>query len=359
MDSYTYEEQVDMVLVYGQCQCNGRESVRAYREKFPNRRVPNHQTFGNIVRRLRETGSLKPKHSDRGRQRTRLTVELEERILERVEEDPKISTRRLGHQLEVSKDVIHTVIKEQLLHPYHLQKVQELLPLDYEARLTFCQFIQSQRIRDPDFSKSILFTDEATFTRCGITNVHNDHVYAEENPHMTTAVHHQHQFKINVWAGIIDDCIIGPAIIPNNLNGEVYLNFLRETLPELLENLPLLVRRDMWYMQDGAPPHFALAVRQHLHQTYPDRWIGRGADAPIKWPARSPDLTPCDYFLWGALKSKVYASAINSEEELRRKIFLAFESLNNPETINRVQFNFMRRVNLCIEKNGGHFEQFL
>jgi len=29
---------------------------------------------------------------------------------------------------------------------------------------------------------------------------------------------------------------------------------------------------------------------------YPNRWIGRGE--PQNWPARSPDLTPLEFFLW-------------------------------------------------------------
>ena len=28
----------------------------------------------------------------------------------------------------------------------------------------------------------------------------------------------------------------------------------------------------------------------------------------VQRPARSPDLTACDYFLWGFLKSKVYVT---------------------------------------------------
>ena len=36
-----------------------------------------------------------------------------------------------------------------------------------------------------------------------------------------------------------------------------------------------------------------------------NRWVGRSG--PIEWPARSPDLTACDYWLWGYLKEKVYA----------------------------------------------------
>lgn len=65
-------------------------------------------------------------------------------------------------------------------------------------------------------------------------------------------------------------------------------------MPNLLEDLPLLLRQDMWFMHDGAPPHFTLAVRRHLHEEYPDRWIGRGDDAPTNWPARSPDYLALD-----------------------------------------------------------------
>ncbi|EZA62612.1 hypothetical protein X777_10243, partial [Ooceraea biroi] len=44
--------------------------------------------------------------------------------------------------------------------------------------------------------------------------------------------------------------------------------------------------------------------RNILNESFPDRWIGRGGR--ISWPARSPDLTPLDFFLWGHLKNEVY-----------------------------------------------------
>ena len=43
--------------------------------------------------------------------------------------------------------------------------------------------------------------------------------------------------------------------------------------------------------------------------------IALGRD--IEWPPRSPDLTPCDYFLWGHLKNKVYATPPISVDNLR------------------------------------------
>ena len=47
------------------------------------------------------------------------------------------------------------------------------------------------------------------------------------------------------------------------------------------------------FLQDGAPPHFAITVRDYLNQAFPGRWIGRVA--PMIWSLRSPDLTPLDF----------------------------------------------------------------
>ena len=36
--------------------------------------------------------------------------------------------------------------------------------------------------------------------------------------------------------------------------------------------------------------------------------------------ARSPDLIPCDFFLWGFLKNKVYSTRPQNPEELEKKL---------------------------------------
>jgi len=49
---------------------------------------------------------------------------------------------------------------------------------------------------------------------------------------------------------------------------------------------------------------YGLNVRAFLNNVFRARWIGRRGE--IEWPARSPDLTPLDYFLWDYLKDRVY-----------------------------------------------------
>ena len=67
-------------------------------------------------------------------------------------------------------------------------------------------------------------------------------------------------------------------------------------------------------MQDGASPHCAIPVRNYLNRKRPNKWIGIGG--PVSWPARSPDLTPYDFFLWGHIKAKVFTAPIESVDHL-------------------------------------------
>ena len=40
----------------------------------------------------------------------------------------------------------------------------------------------------------------------------------------------------------------------------------------------------------------------------------------VKWPPRSPDMSPCDFCLWGYLKLRVYRTPPTSIQDLRRRI---------------------------------------
>ncbi len=78
-------------------------------------------------------------------------------------------------------------------------------------------------------------------------------------------------------------------------------------------------------MHDGAPAHYARSVRDFLDGKFPNRWIGpRG---PIDWPARSPDLTPIDFFLWDLIKDHVYATKPGIFQALKDAIVTELESL--------------------------------
>ena len=92
-----------------------------------------------------------------------------------------------------------------------------------------------------------------------------------------------------------------------------------------------------------------------LNKRLEGRWIGRRGS--IEWPARSPDLTPMNFFLWRFLKNKVYVPKPATLEQLKLNIESEFRRLNNdPELLKRVCLSVTDRINKCIEVEGKHFE---
>lgn len=91
-------------------------------------------------------------------------------------------------------------------------------------------------------------------------------VRALQNPPEFREAHTQFPQEVNVWADIFDDQIVGPFFIDGNLDGPTYLQLSEEAA------IPRVVRTveddeegfDHIFQQDGAPPHFALALRAYL-----------------------------------------------------------------------------------------------
>jgi len=126
-----------------------------------------------------------------------------------------------------------------------------------------------------------------------------------------------------------------------------------EIIPSLQEGYGVRFQR-IWWMQDGAPCHRGIIVKNRLKDVFGDRIIGVGHD--VEWPPRSPDLTPCDFFLWGHLKNEVYKTPPTDLQELRNRIIQSATVLkNNPEMIKNAMRSMRKRCQKCLENGGGHY----
>ena len=216
------------------------------------------------------------------------TIDTRENILQMVQRSPRLSTRRMASRIGVSRMQVWRTLHEEDLYPYRDQRVQHLEPGDHAQRMYFCHWIKAH----PKLLSVILFSD-ASFTRGGVNHLRNVHTWSHDNPHETSVTSFQRRFSVNVWCGVLGNKLIGPFVFDNNLTGNTYEAFLRNELPGLLEDIPLMIRSQMYFQHDGAPPHYTRHVREYLNESFPNRWLGRRG--PVAWPPRSPDLTPLDY----------------------------------------------------------------
>ena len=165
--------------------------------------------------------------------------------------------------------------------------------------------------------------------------------------------------KLSVWAGLCGNGqVIGPLFYEGNLTGERYMEMLNNSIIPLMQQAYGHLFRYVWFMQDGAPAHRMIIIRNKLQELFGHRVIRLGFD--VEWPPRSPDLTPCDFFLWGHLKNQVYKTPPPSLEILRHRIEEEFRLLKNkPQVIKRAVNAMRHRAITCAERNGGHVEGYL
>ncbi|GFV97840.1 transposable element Tc3 transposase [Trichonephila clavipes] len=166
----------------------------------------------------------------------------------------------------------------------------------------------------PDFHKRILFSDKAHFWLNGYVNKQNCRIWSEANPQVA---------KITNFS------------IPELNNDDV---------------------QELWFQQDGATCRKARATIDLLKDTFGDRLISRFG--PVKWPPRSCDLTPLDYFLWGYVKSLVYAdkpqTLVHLEDNIRRVI-----AAIRPQMLEKVIENWTYRLDYIRASRGSPMPEII
>ena len=76
-----------------------------------------------------------------------------------------------------------------------------------------------------------------------------------------------------------------------------------------------------------------------------------------KW-SDTPDLNPCDFFLWGYLKSKVYSNRPQSIEQLKDVIRQEITATQY-EMTRRVIDDFRERLRQFVDNNGSHLTDLI
>ena len=150
-------------------------------------------------------------------------------------------------------------------------------------------------------------SDKAHFHLNSTVNKQNCHYWSPDNPHNI----HQwplHSDRVTVWCAVAPFGIIGPYFFEENgvtvtVNSahyiEVITNFLQ---PELCWRR--INCTNVWLQEDGSTAHTANKSMTIVQNMFPGHLISRFGDMP--WLPHSPDLSMCDFYLWGYLKSRVY-----------------------------------------------------
>ena len=147
MTSFANEEYVDMHFVCRFCDGDSRRTEAECCLHYPLRCKPNRGVFAAIHQRLRETGLLS-KAYEMGQDHRSATIE--EYVIDRVEEDPNVSSLKLTKEAGISQSKVE----------FFAQKPLSSIPLHTGTRTTQPRFpkaglLLAVRARYLDFLRTI------------------------------------------------------------------------------------------------------------------------------------------------------------------------------------------------------------
>ncbi|CAK9810854.1 Transposable element Tc3 transposase [Anthophora plagiata] len=358
MENYTIEQRIEIVKIHYKNGENFATTVRKIRMSFGHHNAPSRNTVINLIKKFEISGSvLTTKSSGRpriGRSKVNIAA-----VSASVDESPSISIRHRAQQLNISRCSVQRILTKDLhLHGCKIQLTQHLHPEDHVQRRTFSNWILEHQQIDGDFSKKIIFSDEAHFQLGDYVNKQNCRIWGTENLQMIQQLP-MHPPRVTVWCGFWVRGVIGPYFFDNDVGNAVtvtgirYRDMITNFLWKELNGMDL---EDIFFQQDGATCHTAAETMQLFQTKFYGRVISRHGD--VNWPPRSCTLTPLDFFLWGFLKGKVYANNPQTIPELKEVIGRTITEIS-PQMCHNVIENFNKRINVCQQGRGGHLSDIV
>ena len=297
-------------------------------------------------------------------------------IRERAQQDPTNKTnsfRKIAKELGVSRGSVGRAMVAGGLKVLKHVKAPRTDDRIQKQRLEKCAELLAYLAKNPGAERQIWFSDESPF-KCGPRPLvpQNDRILVDAqarrkdvDPGLLNKPQKARQMTIMVAAAISamgGGCKTTLFLIPpkTRINADFYANTMCGThyFPQIRlaayknaidsaggSNAP---PSSKWiWQEDGASPRAA-----KLTQSMFDN---EGVVKLPCWPADSPDLNPCDFWLWPALEAelKKMPEAKNAEE-LQLQLGMAWEKIE-PDQIRKACLAFKARLEMCVKEEGRYF----
>ena len=348
---FSSEQKTWIVLEYGKTSCPTalkRKFVLHFNIKGREKNKYQPHLFLRVVESFKRNGISKKK--SKGPKISKATPEAQQLVTEVIQQHPTNSIRQIAKRLDFTTSTTHKILRKQLkMKPYKFHKCQELSEDHKSQRLNFCSWMIDSNIEP----QKIIFTDEKWFLLRPHPNRQNSRIWSIQNPYKYEDCVKQGGEKVVCWAAIINGRVLPIHWFENStaVDGKSYLDLLKTKLWPAMRSTA--TRHQYYFQQDGAPCHCSTDALEFLKQKFSNRVISRRTDCP--WPARSPDLSPLDYWFWSIMEKAVYLQKPRNIPALKRVVEEAAQRVTEEE-VRRAVASFSRRARLCSANMGAHFE---
>ena len=286
-----------------------------------------------------------------GRPCTSKTDENVQKVEEIVRNDRRLSIRMIAEMVHIDKETVRQILHDNLNMTKVCAKVvpRLLTPDQKENRKRICAEILEQIEANPNFLENVITCDETwIFQYDPETKRQSMHWKTPSSPRLKKARQSKSKFKamlivfFDIKGVILEEWVPDGATVNQHYYKQV-LETLRERVrrkrPQLWENGFIL-------HQDNAPAHSALSVKQFLAEK---------RITVLEHPPYSPDLAPCDFFLFPKVKSELKGTRFESVNGVKKKTTELLRQL----TENDLQHCFDQwktRMQRCVDAEGEYIE---
>ena len=131
------------------------------------------------------------------------------------------------------------------------------------------------------------------------------------------------------------------------IDEHVYKSILRCLMRSVREKRRELWKTRSWLLHhDNAPAHKALGIQEFL---------AKNNIAVLEQPPYSPDLAPCDFFLFPKLKEVIKGTRFQDSEAIKTAVVRELQAISE-ESFQECVEAWQRRLEKCIRAQGDYFE---
>jgi [histone H3]-lysine36 N-dimethyltransferase SETMAR len=287
-----------------------------------------------------------------GRPREAVTQEKIAKVKELVTNDLHITTQILEDEIGISHDrIVHILHNELNLHKVCAKWIPyKLLAEHKEKRVEISK--QSLEVLKKGYN-NIITGDETWIYFFTVSSKESNKVWLEKGENRPQIVRTAQNSKKRMFCFFYTvDGVIARIVIEKGktVNGELYR---KKILPQVFSNFMKKggrnTVRDVMLHHDNATPHKAAVVTEYLKEERVKL---------LSHPPYSPDLAPCDFYLFPKIKKELGGRRFNNIENLSRAIQAIVENIPKEEYYKSFD-SWQNRLKKCIEVEGEYFEGML
>lgn len=287
-----------------------------------------------------------------GRPSTSRNDEVIDQVRVLVMEDRRITVRELATEVGISIGSVHSILTEHLAMRRVAAKFvpKNLTDEQKELRLEVAQDMLECIQNDPNFLKTVITCDESwVYGYDPETKAQSSQWKHATSPRPKKA--RQVRSKIKVMLTVFFDCngVVYHEYAPEgqNITKDYYLEILRRMRDAVRRKRPDLWATNSWWLhQDNAPAHSS-----HLVQGF----LAKHRIPVLRQAPYSPDMAPCDFWLFPTLKMPLKGTRFQSRNEIMQNATARLKSIKKVEFQACFQ-KWQERWNKCVKSQGDYFE---